>query len=90
MTSVGIRELKAHFSQYLARVKRGERIIVSERGKPIASLSPADEASLDRRVHELVRRGLARWSGGKPRGLRRPVHLAGGSSLAETIISDRR
>ncbi len=90
MASVGIRELKAHLSRYLARVKHGERITVSERGRPIASIAPAGETEPERRAVELLRRGVVRWSGGKPRGLRKRVRLGGGPSLAETILSGRR
>jgi prevent-host-death family protein len=90
MRTVGIRELKTHLSSYLASVKRGERIIVSERGKPIASISPADKSMLARRIDTLLGSGSARWSGGKPQGLRRPIRLQRGPTLAETVLADRR
>ena len=38
--SVGVRELRQNASQVLDLVKRGEVIIVTERGKPIAELQP--------------------------------------------------
>jgi prevent-host-death family protein len=39
MTSVGVRELKGQLSRYLKRVKRGERLAITERGRLIAVLS---------------------------------------------------
>lgn len=37
---VGVRELRQNLSIYLARVKRGERLEVTEHGRPVALLSP--------------------------------------------------
>ncbi|HNQ88759.1 MAG TPA: type II toxin-antitoxin system prevent-host-death family antitoxin [Verrucomicrobiota bacterium] len=41
-TMVNVHEAKTHFSKLLARVERGERIIVARAGKPVARLVPAD------------------------------------------------
>ncbi|MBI1959804.1 MAG: type II toxin-antitoxin system prevent-host-death family antitoxin, partial [Candidatus Rokubacteria bacterium] len=38
MSSVGVRELKNRLTEYLRRTKRGEVVIVTERGLPIALL----------------------------------------------------
>jgi prevent-host-death family protein len=49
MTSVGIRELRQRASELLRRVERGETIEVTDRGRPVAILSPPPEGSpLDR------------------------------------------
>ena len=40
MERIGVRELRQHASQYLARVARGERIEVTDRGRPVAMLVP--------------------------------------------------
>ena len=37
-TRVGIAELKAHLSEYVARAKAGERIVVCDRNTPVAEL----------------------------------------------------
>lgn len=39
---VGIRELRAKLSSYLDRVKTGEDVIVTERGRPVARISAPD------------------------------------------------
>lgn len=40
MKEVGVAQIKAELSQYLARVKRGEEVIVTQHGQPIAKLVP--------------------------------------------------
>ncbi|MBA3691586.1 MAG: type II toxin-antitoxin system prevent-host-death family antitoxin [Actinobacteria bacterium] len=37
---VGVRELRQNLSVYLRRVARGERLEVTERGRPVAVLAP--------------------------------------------------
>lgn len=45
--SVGARELKTRLGRYLRRVRRGARLVVTDRGEPIAELRPlgSDAAS---------------------------------------------
>lgn len=40
MKTVNVAKLKASLSEYLAAVKNGEEVIVTERSKPIARLMP--------------------------------------------------
>ena len=44
MERIGVRELRQNASVYLERVKKGESIEVTERGVPVAILSPATSA----------------------------------------------
>jgi prevent-host-death family protein len=49
MTSVGVRELRQRASELLRLVEQGETIEVTDRGRPVALLSPLPEGSpLDR------------------------------------------
>lgn len=49
MNSIGVRELRQRASEYLRRVEAGETIEVTDRGRPIALLSPIPQSStLDR------------------------------------------
>jgi prevent-host-death family protein len=41
--TVGIRELRQDLSRYLERVKKGERLTVTDRNKPVAVLGPLPE-----------------------------------------------
>ena len=47
-SSVGVRELRQRASELLRRVEQGETIEVTDRGRPVAVLSPIpDRGSLD-------------------------------------------
>lgn len=48
MTVVNVHEAKTHFSKLLARVARGERIIIAKAGKPVAELGPISEKPKER------------------------------------------
>ncbi len=51
--NVGIRELKAHLSEYVGKAARGENIVVTDRGEPVAQLVGLGGSSmLDRGVAE--------------------------------------
>jgi prevent-host-death family protein len=45
MKTVGVRELKANLSRYLKRVRAGTRLVVTERGRAIASIQSIDARS---------------------------------------------
>ena len=88
MTKVGIRALKDQLSRYLKRVRQGERIVVTDRGKPIALLSSINEGEAARSAWRMVEAGLARWDGGKPRGSSRPPGIDG-KTTGEVVLEDR-
>lgn len=61
MRRVPITELKARLSEHLEAVKAGEEIVVTDRGRPVARLTPVTgEGQDDARIAELVRASLAR------------------------------
>ena len=89
MATVGVRELKNRLSEFLRRVVAGEHITVTDRGRPIAVLSPPESTADDEDIRRMVREGLASWAGGKPRGATRPARIKG-KPMHETIREDRR
>jgi prevent-host-death family protein len=92
-TTVGIRQLKAELSERLRRVQAGETIDVTDRGRVIATITPAaraDDHPAIRRARAMVAAGRLRWSGGKPRGSTRPARLRGTATVADAVIEDRR
>ena len=86
MATVGIRELKNRLSDYLDRVQAGERLVVTEHGRPIAIVVPT---GTDKHTEKLLREQLVRWGGGKPRGARRPPKVKNGQSVADAVLRDR-
>jgi len=71
MRSASVSKLKASLSEHLARVKAGEEVIITERGKPIAKIVPLgrDQSELPAHLLELARAGLVRLGSGKlPKG----------------------
>lgn len=67
MKSAAVSKLKATLSEYLARVKAGEEVIVTERGKPIAKIVPIsqDMSGLPPHLLDLARAGLVRLGSGR-------------------------
>lgn len=52
--------------------------------------SPTGERALvEAELWRMVDQGLARWSGGKPKGARRPIKLAEGVSVSDLVIAER-
>lgn len=89
METVGIRELKAHLSRHLQRVRSGTRLTVTERGRAIATLTPAEPVADIDWAHRLVAEGRAHWAGGKPAGSRRPAPISGTRTVADAVLEDR-
>jgi prevent-host-death family protein len=58
MTSIGTFDAKTHLSQLLQRVAKGERILITHRGKPVAMLVPP-EADAERDTARIGREMLA-------------------------------
>ena len=48
MTEVGIRALKQNASEVVARVTAGETVTITDRGRPVAQLSPFPTSPLQR------------------------------------------
>ncbi len=88
MITVGIREIKNRFSAYLRKAKAGERVVVTEHGKPVAVITRTGGV-VEERVDDMIRAHQAFWGGGKPRGSRKP-HKLKGASVADAVIEDRR
>ena len=89
MDTVGVRELKAHLSRHLKRVRSGARLMVTERGRSIATISPVEGPADVDWAHRLVAAGRAHWSGGKPLGNPRLAPETGARSVSDAVLEDR-
>ena len=97
MESAGVAQLKARLSEYLSRVKAGEEVLVTDRGRPVARLVPVgagyvpdNEAELTR-LRAMERDGLVRLGSGRlPAGFfdkERPADPGG--LLREAVVEER-
>jgi prevent-host-death family protein len=86
VTSIGIRELRQHASRYLRLVEeRGETIEVTDRGRPIALLSPIPTGS---RLEALIASGRLRR--GRRGPVPAPVEPVRGERLPSEILDELR
>ncbi len=54
MNTVGIAELRQNLSKYLERVAQGERLVVTDRNRPVAELGPPPRPRVGSRVRVVV------------------------------------
>lgn len=88
MESVNIARLRDGLCAYLAKVRKGEEIIIRDRNHPIAKLVPLPTDDLTEEERELVAAGLMKPAKEKldvDALLRIPV--AGGATLEEAIAA---
>jgi prevent-host-death family protein len=71
--TVGVAELRQNLSRYLREVERGERLLVTDRNRPVAELGPPATSGAD--VDRLIAEG--RVSRPTRRGLPQPLALDG-------------
>jgi prevent-host-death family protein len=88
-TVAGVRDLKNKLSHYLRQVKRGRSIVITERGKVVATIVPAQEPAHIEKLKKLARSGLGSWKGGKPKGASRAIPVKG-KPVSDIVIEDRR
>jgi len=89
---LGLREANQRFSKAIKAVRAGKKVVLTERGHPIAVITPvkdkvAPAAALQTMADEgLIR--LAARKGSMPTPRWRPVPVKG-KPLSQTIIDDR-
>lgn len=85
---VAVSELRANLKAYVERARAGERVVVTERGVPVARLVAADEESL---LDQLERDGVLTRAKTLKRPMarsRRPVKAKG--SVSDLVAEMRR
>ena len=86
MRTIGIRELRQHASRYLRLVESGETVEVTDRGRPVALLTPIRrESTLER----LIREGRARPAQGDLLEIEPLPSKPGEPSLTEILEAQR-
>lgn len=84
--TVGVAELRQNLSRYLRRVERGERLLVTDRNRPVAELGPPPStgAELDRLIAD------GRVSRPRRRGLPEPLRLDGDPHALSRALDEVR
>jgi antitoxin (DNA-binding transcriptional repressor) of toxin-antitoxin stability system len=96
MKNARISELRDSLSEYLARVRKGETVIVYDRDTPIARIEPIGAVPAEPGVPDWVidaeKRGIIsppRVPGGAPLDVN-PIKVDPRFSLLEALLEDRR
>lgn len=82
---VGVRELHDRLSEYLQRVERGQEVLVTRRGRPVARLSAAEFRDP---LAELAERGLVRLP--KRRRSTRKARVRAKEPVSDLVAAQRR
>jgi prevent-host-death family protein len=89
MKTAGIKDLKNRLSFYLGEVKKGEKILITDRNHVIATILPVERGEEDSKLLSLVKEGFASWRGGRPTGSQHPVKIEG-KTVSEIVLEDRK
>lgn len=84
--TVGIAELRQNLSVYLRRVSAGERLIVTDRNRPVAQLGPPPSSGAD--LDRLIAEGQV--SPPKRSGLPKPLRLTGDPHALSKALAEIR
>jgi antitoxin (DNA-binding transcriptional repressor) of toxin-antitoxin stability system len=88
MVQAGLREFKNRLGYYARKVRKGEVVEVTDRGRPFARFEPSPGATLRERLEPLIKSGQVSWGGGKFVGLNPRIRVTG-KPLSEMIVEDR-
>ena len=87
MTRVGVRELRQRASELLRLVEQGETIEVTDRGRPVALLTPLPEGSVRDRLRAA---GELQPATGDINDLPAPLVLPPGAELPSQVLARLR
>lgn len=89
--TVGSRELKIRLGTYLRRVRNGQRLVVTDRGQPVAELRPIEAATATEAIlAELEARGMVTRPTRKGLTPFTPVKCRGnGKTASQMVVEDR-
>lgn len=85
MAEVGIRELRDNLSRYLAAVREGDELVITEHGRAIARIIPLDAP---RKLDQLIAEGLVTPAASTSRW--RPRRRISGRGTASDLVAEQR
>ena len=71
MRSISAREANQGFSKLLAQVAKGEEVVITRRGKPVARLVPVQDGAAAKKREAAIKRMIEMMERGFPLGGRR-------------------
>lgn len=88
----GVREFHAHLGDALRFVKRGDRVVVTSHGRPVAVVSRPESriprlSALERKIERFAAEGLLRPGGGRRIA---PYTVPAIGGLTDQLLRDRR
>ena len=92
MDTAGVKEIKNNLSRYLARVKAGEEVLITERGKPIARIvrEQGGDMTLRKRLAPLIQKGLVTMPSRTINRASLSRLSTSGKPASELVLEDRR
>jgi prevent-host-death family protein len=90
--SAGIKEVKNNLSRLLDKVKAGEEILITERGRPIARIVKEDKGdkSIRAALGPLIQKGLIAWPNRNIVKDRHAPLKVSGKPVSAMVLEDRR
>ena len=88
--AVGAREFKTRLGTYLRQVRAGRILTITDRGRPVARVTPVDTAgqSIEARLDRLRAEGVVTGTGKALPSVASPI-AGRGRPFSETIVEDR-
>jgi prevent-host-death family protein len=83
---VGVRELRDNLSKWLGRAKRGQDVLITERGKPVARLTRIDESPA---LERLIEKGIV-TPARQPKTRIRPSDLVKTKGAISDLVKEQR
>jgi prevent-host-death family protein len=94
MEVVGIKELKNKLTYYLRLTRQGNKIVVTDRGSPVAIIRSVDEIEenedVEERLASLAKRGMVRLPVKRGKFKKFKAIQVPGKTASEIIIEERR
>jgi prevent-host-death family protein len=85
----GIRDLKARLSSYVREIKKGNTVVITERGVDVARIIPVSQPVEDR-IDSLIRSGFADWNRKKLNPGKPAAKIRRGSKTLAKMVSEDR
>lgn len=84
---VGVRELRDNLSKWIARAKRGQDILITERGRPVARLTHVEESPA---LERLIAKGIVTPARNPKTRIRRKDLIKTQGSVSDLVKEQRR